>query len=109
MKIILLASNPKLYSNQRIMEAAKAAGHDIEFVNVKDCFIVISKTTSEIYCCNGKKLENIDAVIPRIKPSMTFCGTTIVRQFEMMDVFCLNKSFYHRRGLGKRVNHQIAR
>ncbi len=92
MKIILLASNPELYSNRRLIEAAAKAGHDIQFVNIRDCYIKIAAGNPEIYYKDDKKLENIDAVIPRIRPSMTFYGTTIVRQFEMMNVYCLNKS-----------------
>ncbi len=92
MNIILLASNSKLYSNRRIVEAAKKAGHNINFVNIKDCYINIKTSSPEIYHKKGKKLEGIDAVIPRIKPSKTFYGTTLVRQFEMMNVYCLNKS-----------------
>lgn len=92
MKIILLASNPKLYSNRRLIQAAKNAGHNIQFANIRDCYINITSDKPEVYYKNGKKLENIDAVIPRIKPSMTFYGTTVVRQFEMMNVYCLNKS-----------------
>ncbi len=92
MKIILLASNPELYSNQRLIEAALKAGHDIQFVNIRDCYINIAAGKPEIYYKDDKRLGNIDAVIPRIRPSMTFYGTTIVRQFEMMNVYCLNKS-----------------
>lgn len=92
-KIILLASNPKLYSNQRLMEEAINSNHEIEFVNIKDCNLYISKGKSEIYLTDGKKLENIDVVIPRIRPSMTFAGTTVVRQFEMMNIYCLNDSW----------------
>lgn len=92
MKFILLASNKKLYSNRRIIEAAKSAGHEIIFANIRDCYIKISTSKPEVYYKNGRKLQNIDAVIPRIKPSMTFYGTTIVRQFEMMNICCLNKS-----------------
>ena len=92
-KIILLASNPKLYSNQRLMEEAINSNHEIEFVNIKDCNLYISKGKSEIYLTDGKKLENIDVVIPRISPSMTFAGTTVVRQFEMMNIYCLNDSW----------------
>ncbi len=91
-KIVLLASNPKLYSNQRLMEEAIKAGHEIEFVNIKDCHLYISKGKPEIYLTDGRKLENIDAVIPRIRPTMTFAGTTIIRQFEMMNIYCLNGS-----------------
>lgn len=92
MKIILLASNQALYSNQRIIEEANLAGHKIDFVNIKDCYINLALNKPEVYYKGDTKLENIDAIIPRIKPSMTFFGATVVRQFEMMNVYCLNKS-----------------
>ena len=59
MNIILLASNSKLYSNQRIIEAARKAGHTISFVNIKDCYINITSHKPEIYY-KSKKLENIE-------------------------------------------------
>lgn len=92
MKIILLASNPNLYSNLRIVEAAKKRGHEVEFVNVGECYIKVASDGCEIFYDEGKKLENADFVIPRIKPAMTFYGTSIIRQFEVMGVKCLNGS-----------------
>lgn len=91
-KIILLASNPTLYSNQRIMEAAKKRGHDIEFVNVGECYIKVASNACEIFYDEARKVENIDHVIPRIKPSMTFYGSAVIRQFEVMGINCLNGS-----------------
>lgn len=92
MKLVLLASNPKLYSNQKIIEAAKKEGHDIEFVNIKNCYIKIEPNNSEIFYDGGKKLENIDYVIPRIRPSATSYGCAILRQFEALNIKCLNSS-----------------
>lgn len=40
----------------------------------------------------GDKLEGFGAIIPRIGASITFYGTSVVRQFDMMDVICLNES-----------------
>lgn len=89
MKILLLASNPNLHSNQRLIAAANARGHEIEFISVGECYIKVTPGASEVYI-EKRKLENIDYVIPRIKPSMTFYGTAIVRQFETLGVSCLN-------------------
>lgn len=91
MKIIVLASNPDLYSNQRLLEAAKSRGHEVNFVNIGDCYIKVASDGSEIFYNDGK-LEKIDCVIPRIKPSMTFYGVAIIRQFEAMGIKCLNSS-----------------
>jgi len=92
MRIILLASNPALYSNQRIIEAARNRGHEIEFANVGVSYIKVAANAGEIFFDSGKKMEKIDYVIPRIKPAMTFYGTSIVRQFEVMNINCLNGS-----------------
>lgn len=92
MKIILLASNPNLYSNQRIMEAAMARGHEIEFKNVGGCYIKVASNGCEIFYDGGQKIENIDYIIPRIKPSMTFYASAIIRQFELLGMKCLNGS-----------------
>jgi ribosomal protein S6--L-glutamate ligase len=92
MKIILLASNPKLYSNQRIIESAKKRGHEISFVNVGGCYIKISANSSEVFYDEGKKLSKVDYVIPRLKPAMTFFGSSIIRQLEIMKTNLLNSS-----------------
>ncbi len=92
MKIILLASNPNLYSNHRIIEVAKKRGHEAEFINVGGCYIKVAANACEIFYGEGKKLEKIDYVIPRIKPAMTFYGAAIIRQFEVMGIKCLNNS-----------------
>jgi ribosomal protein S6--L-glutamate ligase len=40
----------------------------------------------------GEKLSGYDAVIPRIGASITEYGTAVIRQFEMMGVYCLTES-----------------
>jgi ribosomal protein S6--L-glutamate ligase len=40
----------------------------------------------------NRELDNFDAIIPRIGASITFYGTAVLRQFEMMGVFSLNES-----------------
>ena len=92
MKIILLASNPNLYSNRRIIEVGTKRGHDIKFINGGECCIKVATKASEILFDEGKKIENVDYVIPRIKPSMTFYASVIIRQFETMGINCLNTS-----------------
>ena len=45
--------------------------------------------TPELFYKN-EPLAHFDGVIPRIGASITFYGTSVVRQFEQMDVFCAN-------------------
>ncbi|WP_133010882.1 30S ribosomal protein S6--L-glutamate ligase [Marinomonas flavescens] len=92
LKIGLLASNPDLYSNRRIIEAAEARGHEIQFLNIKNCYMKLDATTPEIHYRGGRVLNDLDAVIPRIRPSKTFYACTLLRQFESLGVYCLNNS-----------------
>ena len=91
MKIGILSRNAKLYSTRRLVEAAKAAGHDVRVIDVLRCYMDISSHNPTIHY-KGEELKDFDAVIPRIGASITFYGTAVVRQFEMMGVFSLNES-----------------
>lgn len=90
LRIVLLASNPNLYSNRRILEAGEARGHEMIFVNVRECYMNVSHSHPEIHLRGGNVLRNIDAVIPRLRPAITFYGCAVTRQFQSMGVFCLN-------------------
>jgi ribosomal protein S6--L-glutamate ligase len=86
MKIVILSRNPHLYSTQRLIEAGKQRGHEMLVVDHSKCDLFIEKKKPAIFY-KGQKLEHVDAVIPRIGASVTFYGTAVVRQFEMMKVF----------------------
>jgi ribosomal protein S6--L-glutamate ligase len=92
LKIGILASNPELYSTQRIMEAGRARGHDIEFLNIKQCYMKLNADTPEVHYRGGRMLGDFDAVIPRIRPSVTFYGCALTRHFESLGVYALNGS-----------------
>jgi len=87
-----LASNPELFSNKRIMEAGSFRGHEMHFLNIKECYMKLDATKPEIHYRGGRVLDNFDAVIPRIRPSITFYGCALTRQFESLKVFCLNSA-----------------
>ena len=91
MKIAILSRNAELYSTKRLVEAAISRGHEVQVVDPLMCYMNINRTNSSIHY-KGQVLENFDAVIPRIGASITFYGTAVLRQFEMMGVFTLNES-----------------
>ena len=91
MNIAILSRNPKLYSTARLMEAAKQRGHSVRVFDVLRCYMNITSMRPEIHY-RGEVVEGYDAVIPRIGASVTFYGTAVLRQFEMMGVFPLNES-----------------
>lgn len=92
LKIAVLGSNPDLYSNQRIMEAGDERGHDMIFLNIKHCYIKLDAETPEVHYRGGTILRDLDAVIPRIRPAMTFYGCALVRHFEALGTFTLNSA-----------------
>ncbi len=92
LKIGLLASNPDLYSNRRIMEAGEERGHEVDFLNIKQCYMKLDAENPEVHYRGGKVLNDLDAVITRIRPSATFYGCALARQFESMGVYTTNSS-----------------
>ena len=91
MKVAILSRNTRLYSTKRLIEAARERGHDVHVLDVLRCYMGITSHKPEIHY-KGKALEGFDAVIPRIGASVTFYGTAVLRQFEMMGVYPLNES-----------------
>ncbi|WP_207894783.1 30S ribosomal protein S6--L-glutamate ligase [Marinobacterium mangrovicola] len=92
MKIALMASNPDLYSNQRILEAGEERGHEMVFLDIKQCYMKLDAKNPEAHYRGGKVLQDLDAVVTRIRPSVTFYGCALARQFESMGVLTTNTS-----------------
>jgi len=92
LKIGLLASNPELYSNKRIIEAGEERGHEMFFLNAQQCYVKMDASTPEIHYRGGTIINNLDAIIPRIKPSMTFYGCALIRQFDSIGTYALNNA-----------------
>jgi ribosomal protein S6--L-glutamate ligase len=91
MRLAILSRNRRLYSTQRLVEAAQNRGHTVQVVDPLRCYMRISPGLAEIHY-KGKVLEGFDAIIPRIGASITFYGTAVVRQFETMGVYTVNSS-----------------
>lgn len=91
MKIAILSRNPTLYSTRRLVDAARARGHETKVIDVLRCYMNITSHAPSIHY-KGEELNGFDAVIPRIGASVTFYGTAVLRQFEMMGVYPLNES-----------------
>jgi len=91
MNIAILSRNKNLYSTNRLFNAGTKRGHHIDVIDYLRCYINIGENQTAIYY-DGKKLGRYDAVLPRIGASQTSYGTAIVRQFEMIGDFVINKS-----------------
>ena len=91
MRIAILSTNRQLYSTRRLVEAAEQRGHDVAVIDHRRCYMNIVSASPEIHY-KGEALEPYDAIIPRIGASVSFYGTAVVRQFEMMGVYSVNES-----------------
>lgn len=89
MKIGILSRGPKLYSTRRLREAALARGHKVRIFDTLRFGLYLQQGEPDV-TYNGKPISDYDAMIPRIGTSITFSGTSVVRQFEQMGTFCLN-------------------
>ena len=91
MKIAILSRSGSLYSTRRLIEAAEARGHEIRVLDTLHCYMNVNSQEPSMHY-QGDNLEGFDAVIPRIGASITFYGTAVLRQFEMMGVYPVNES-----------------
>lgn len=91
MKIVILSTNKNLYSTNRLLEAARDRGHEAEIINHTQCYVVIESGNPKVYY-GDHSIDNVDAIIPRIGASVSFYGSSIVRQFEMQKVFTTTSS-----------------
>ena len=91
MNIYILSRNKNLYSTSRLLEAGNKLGHNVKVVDYMRCYMNITSRKPTIYY-GGESLGKVDAVIPRIGASNTFYGTAVVKQFEMMQSYCVNTS-----------------
>lgn len=91
MKIGILSQNASLYSTSRLVEAAEKRGHQVQVIDPLLCYMDVTSHRPMVYY-RSRKLDDFDAIIPRIGASITFYASAVLRQFEMMDVYCLNES-----------------
>lgn len=92
LKIGLLASDPELYSNRRLIEAGTARGHEMVFLNIKQCYVKLDLQNPEVHYLGGHSLTDFDAVIPRIRSNVTFYGCALTRHFARLGIYSLNNA-----------------
>jgi ribosomal protein S6--L-glutamate ligase len=91
MHLVILSRQPMLYSTRALVEAGSRRGHDVRVLDTLQFDIQVSRQSPELFY-QGQPVGPVDAVIPRIGASITFYGLAVVRQFEMMGVYCVNES-----------------
>jgi len=106
MRIAVLSRKASLYSTRRLIEAAHERGHEAEVINHAKCYMALEGQNPHIYV-GDHMIEGIDAIIPRIGASITFYGSSIIRQFEMQNTFTTLSSLALMRSRDKLRSLQI--
>lgn len=91
LNIAILSRNEDLYSTKRLRDAALALGHSVQIVDYLQCYMNIARKNPIIHY-QGEAFHAPDAIIPRIGAKRTFFGAAILRQFETMGVYTINRS-----------------
>jgi ribosomal protein S6--L-glutamate ligase len=106
MKILILSKGPANYSTKRLKEAAIASGHEVKVVNYAKCYVTL-ESGNPVVRYAGEEIHGVDVVIPRIASSLTKYGSSIVRQFEMQNVFTTTSSIAMNRSRDKLRSTQL--
>lgn len=106
MKIAILSNGPGNYSTKRLVEVARARGHEVAIVKYRDCYASIEQN-NPVVSYRGDDLQSFDAIIPRIASNMTRYGTAIVRQLEMQGVYTVSSSIAINRSRDKLRSMQL--
>lgn len=86
MNIAILTRLPNYYSEQRLREEAEKRGHSVLLVAYPKCSISLDpKQTGVFY--EGKTLDDVDVIIPRLTAGSVSYGAAIARQLEVMGVY----------------------
>lgn len=91
MRIVILSKGPGNYSTRRLRKEAEQRGHDVRVVNYAMCYVTL-ESNKPVVRYEGEELRDIDVIIPRIAANLTSYGSSIVRQFEMQNVFTTTTS-----------------
>lgn len=90
--IALLATNPNLYSNRRIIEAAEGRGHFMDFLNITDFSIELNNAKPTMKFKGEELSTKYDVIIPRIRPNLTQFGCAVVRHFGSIGTYTQNSA-----------------
>lgn len=89
MNLTILSRAPQCYSTRRLVEAAKQRGHKVRIQDPLRFAIDMEEGEPGLFY-RGNLIDEPDAILPRIGTSITRYGTTVVRQFEQMDIYTPN-------------------
>jgi ribosomal protein S6--L-glutamate ligase len=106
MRLAVLSRRATLYSTHRFVAAAARLGHKAIVLDPLQCMPVLDTRGPAVYH-KRKRLDALDAVLPRIGSSITDHGLAVVRQFEFAGVYCANRAAALQAGRDKWLTLQL--
>jgi ribosomal protein S6--L-glutamate ligase len=85
MKFGILSQYPKVYSTNTLVQACLKNKIAFEILNYNKTDISFENGVPVVYYL-GKKMSDIDAIIPRIASSATHLGARLIRQFNILGI-----------------------
>jgi ribosomal protein S6--L-glutamate ligase len=85
MKFGILSQYPKVYSTNTLVQACLKNKIAFEILNYNKTDISFENGVPVVYYL-GKKMSDIDAIIPRIASSATHLGARLIRQFSILGI-----------------------
>lgn len=90
MRIGILTSGHE-HEDKRLMDASLKEGHTTKILNLLKCSLSVCMDDPEVYYEGSSISQDFDIIIPRIDTPHTEYGLTVLRQFEAMHIFILDK------------------
>lgn len=106
MNIVILSKGPGNYSTKRLKEEAIKRGHKVRVINYAKCYVTLERGNPQVHYL-GEEIQDVDIIIPRISSGLTKYGSSIVRQFEMQNIFTATSSIAIVRSRDKLRSMQI--
>lgn len=83
MNIGILSRSTQLYSTRSLYRAGQRRGHMVYIIDHTRCSLLLEDGYPNVIF-NGKPMDHIQAIVPRIGASVTQLGAGVIRQFEIM-------------------------
>ncbi|MBN6080956.1 RimK family alpha-L-glutamate ligase [Aggregatibacter actinomycetemcomitans] len=114
MKFLMLCREPRLYSCQRLKDAAEENGHQMDILDPNRCLIKLQKNPPHFalyYQADAESeaqlLPHYDAVLPRFGTTSMLMGCRVLHYFQARGVPCLNNADAFRNARDKWLSLQM--
>ncbi|KYK82094.1 ribosomal protein S6 modification protein [Aggregatibacter actinomycetemcomitans serotype e str. SC936] len=110
----MLCREPRLYSCQRLKDAAEENGHQMDILDPNRCLIKLQKNPPHFALyyqtdaeSEAQLLPHYDAVLPRFGTTSTLMGCRVLHYFQARGVPCLNNADAFRNARDKWLSLQM--